>query len=47
VGDVVTPAQSIALNNPCFLGGETMHPRFRSRINASYSLVLTVNAGYE
>lgn len=43
----MTPAQRIALNHPCYLASETMHPRFRSRLTATMSLVLTINTGYE
>lgn len=42
----MTPAQSIALAHPCHLGGETLHPMFRTEAGA-WSLVLTVNTGYE
>jgi hypothetical protein len=42
----MTPAQQIALRHPCYLGGETIHPRYGSRSGA-WSLVLTVNTGYE
>jgi len=43
----MNPAQTIALRHPCYLAGETLHPRFRHRITSQMSLVLTVNAGYE
>ena len=39
-------AQRIALTHPCYLAGETVHPRFAARSGA-WSLVLTVNTGYE
>lgn len=42
----MTPAQRIALAHPCYLAGETIHRRYRNR-NGGWSLVLTVNAGYE
>jgi hypothetical protein len=42
----VTPAQLIALRYPCYLAGETINPLFRKR-NGAWSLVLSVNAGYE
>lgn len=42
----MTPAQRTALTNACYLGGETVHPRFRQQIG-SWSVVLTVNSGYE
>jgi len=38
--------QRLALSHACHLGGETIHPRFRSQTGA-WSLVLTVNTGYE
>lgn len=38
--------QQIALAHPCYLAGQTVHPRFGSR-HGSVSLILTVNAGYE
>jgi hypothetical protein len=46
----MTPAQQIALGHPCYLAGETAHPRFSQRSAGGVgpmSLVLTVNAGYE
>lgn len=42
----MTPPQRIALAHPCYLAGETIHPRFRSQTGA-WSLVLTINTGYE
>jgi hypothetical protein len=42
----MTPAQHIALAHPCYLAGETTRPMFRTR-SGRWSLVLTVNAGYE
>lgn len=43
----MTPQQQIALAHPCFLASETMHPRFARRLNATTSLILTINTGYE
>jgi hypothetical protein len=44
----VTPAQRTAFEHRCYLGGETVHPRFRSVLpGRRYSLVLSVNTGYE
>lgn len=43
----MTPAQRIALAHPCYLACETMHPRFRSRLTGRFTLVLTVNGGWE
>jgi hypothetical protein len=42
----VTPAQQIALARPCYLAGETFHPRYRA-LGGAWTIVLTVNAGYE
>jgi hypothetical protein len=42
----MTPAQQLAISQPCYLGGETVHPRYRSG-NGRWSQVLTVNSGYE
>lgn len=42
----MTPAQEIALRYPCYLAGETVNPIFGHR-NGAWSLVLSVNAGYE
>jgi hypothetical protein len=42
----MTPAQTAALRHPCLLAGETIHPRFRS-VTGAWSLVLTINTGYE
>lgn len=40
--------QRTAYENRCYLAGETINPRFRSMLHgARYSLVLTVNTGYE
>jgi hypothetical protein len=39
-------AQRIALLHPCYLAGETVHPRFGHRSGA-WSLILTINTGYE
>lgn len=42
----MTSAQRIALRHPCRLGVETAHPRF-AHTRRAYSLVLTINSGYE
>jgi hypothetical protein len=42
----VTPEQGTALTHHCRLAFETAHPRF-AHLKARYSLVLTVNSGYE
>lgn len=43
----MTPAQRIALNHPCYLASETVHPRYVSMLTGTTSLVLTINSGYE
>lgn len=44
----MTPAQRVALGHPCYLAGETLHPRFEPRWEQKYfSVKVTVNAGYE
>jgi hypothetical protein len=40
-------AQRTALTYHCRLATETMHPRFRRLIPGDYTVVLTVNSGYE
>jgi hypothetical protein len=42
----MTPAQLIAITHPCFLGGETIHERYR-HLSGRWSLILTVNCGHE
>jgi len=40
--------QEIALAHPCYLAGETAHPRFCYAVfGVPISIVLSVNAGYE
>jgi hypothetical protein len=44
----MTPSQRVAYEHRCYLAGETVHPRFASVLPGNrYSLVLTVNTGYE
>lgn len=43
----MTEAQRTALAHHCRLAGETVHERFISLLTGGYSLVLTVNTGYE
>jgi len=47
----MTPEQQVALAHPCFLAGETMHPRFDPVLAPGHpyliSVKVTVNAGYE
>lgn len=43
---VVNDRQRTALRHHCRLAGETVHPRFAS-VELAYSVVLTVNSGYE
>jgi hypothetical protein len=42
----MTPAQALALAHPCFLAGQTVHPRYGYR-QGRCSVMLTVNAGWE
>lgn len=42
----MTPAQHIALAQPCYLAGETTRRIFGTR-SGRWTRVLTVNAGYE
>ena len=39
--------QEMALAHFCRLATETVHPRYRWTLPGGYSLVLTVNTGYE
>lgn len=39
-------AQRTAIEHHCRLAGETMHPMF-GKMHGLYSIVLTVNSGYE
>lgn len=44
----MTTRQRTALDHPCYLAGETMHPRFEPRwVGRGISVKITVNAGYE
>ena len=43
----VTVPQSVALQHPCFLAADAVHPRFGYVLSSRLSLVLTINAGYE
>ena len=38
--------QRYAVNHPCYFGFETANPAYR-RLMKRYSLIITVNAGYE
>lgn len=42
----MTPEQATAIRHHCRLAAETIHPRFAHR-RAGYTVVLTVNSGYE
>lgn len=42
----MTKAQRTALDFHCRLACETSHPRF-ARVQGRYSIVLSVNSGYE
>ena len=39
--------QKTALENHCRLAVETLHPRFRWLTSDGFSVILTVNSGYE
>lgn len=39
--------QQRAIENHCRLAGETMNPAFKRMTPTGYSVVLTVNSGYE
>jgi hypothetical protein len=43
----MTDQQRTALMHPCRLATECTHPRFGHRDVMGYSVVLTVNSGYE
>lgn len=43
----MTGAQTVALAHPCLLAGETAHLRFGSNLGGGFTLVLTINRGYE
>lgn len=43
----VLDAQEIAIVNHCRLGGETGHSRFARVVGRHYSVIVTVNSGYE
>lgn len=38
--------QLTAYGDPCFLSIETMRPKFR-HVDGAWSIVLTINSGYE
>jgi len=44
---MMTLMQRNALEHPCRLATETIHPRFAWRLAGGLSLLLTVNNGYE
>ena len=43
----MTEHQRVALAHQCRLAIETVHPRFIRFIGGRYSVVLTINSGYE
>lgn len=43
----MTELQEMALANPCYLAGETVHPKYAAVFRPDLSVILTVNAGYE
>lgn len=40
-------SQAVALAHPCRLACETTHPRFAQLHRLGYSVIVTVNSGYE
>jgi len=42
----MTDQQLLALRHPCFLAAETVNPRY-GITHTNYSVIITVNAGYE
>lgn len=42
-----TDSQKIALEHHCRLACETTHPRFARMSGLGYSVIVTVNSGYE
>lgn len=42
----MTDQQLMALHHPCFLAAETVNPRY-GITHTNYSVIITVNAGYE
>jgi len=42
----MTDQQLLAMRFPCFLAAECIHPRYRIS-HTNYSVIVTVNAGYE
>ena len=42
----MTEAQRTAIEHPCLLAEETMHPRF-GYVHPLGTVVLTINSGYE
>lgn len=43
----LTEMQRVAIAHPCYLAGETLHPRFMLLVVGAWSVKITVNAGYE
>lgn len=43
----MTDQQKTAIENPCLLAAETLHPRFHYVRIDGVSVILTVNSGYE
>jgi hypothetical protein len=41
------PQHRVAIENHCRLSVETMHPRFRRVSPLGFSVIVTVNSGYE
>jgi hypothetical protein len=43
----MTPEQLTAIRHPCLLAAETLQARFQHRQTGAWSLVLSVNTGWE
>ncbi len=44
---ILTAARAVAIASPCLLHQETTRPRFAWRPWSGWTLVLSVNSGYE
>ena len=45
--DDISKMRLVALAHPCRLAAETLHPQFARFVRHSFSVILTVNTGYE
>ena len=43
----MTQKQTVAINNPCIFAEETTNPLFKSYVKPAWSVILTVNSGFE